>query len=231
MMTKIMYEEIFDSPLFKGIAYDELSSLISCLNPVVRIYKRYSYITIAGEEFDSIGLLLQGEATVNKENASGNRVIMTRLKPGDMFGEALVFTDQALWPSTIQAQVDCKVMFLARNSITGVCERLCPWHRTLINNMLRTVSEKAVLLNRKVEYLTTPGVRAKLSKFLLEQYRKHGSTTFMLPMNRKELAEYLNIARPSLSREMCRMRDEGIIDFHMTSIKILDLNKLSRFIA
>jgi len=226
-LIKINYEEIHDSPLFKEICYEDLSSLINCLNPVVRIYKRNSYITLAGEKFDSFGLLLQGEATVNKENASGSRFIMTRLKPGDMFGEALVFTDQAHWPSTIQAQTDCKVMFLARNSITGICEKLCPWHRTLINNMLRIVSEKAVILNRKVEYLTTPSVRAKISKFLLEQYKKSRSITFMLPMNRKELAEFLNITRPSLSRELCRMRDEGIIDFHMTSIKILDLNKLA----
>ena len=48
----------------------------------------------------------------------------------------------------------------------------------------------------------------------------------MLPLKRNEMADFLNIARPSLSREMCRMRDEGIIDFHRESIKIKDPDAL-----
>ncbi|HEY8349361.1 MAG TPA: helix-turn-helix domain-containing protein, partial [Clostridia bacterium] len=61
---------------------------------------------------------------------------------------------------------------------------------------------------------------------LLEQYKKSGKTTFMLAMNRNELADFLNVARPSLSREMCRMRDEGMIDFHRSSVQIRDMEAL-----
>jgi CRP-like cAMP-binding protein len=118
-------------------------------------------------------------------------------------------------------------MFLARSSITGLCENVCPCHRTLIQNMLRIVSEKAIMLNKKVEYLTIAGVRERLSRFLMEQYKKAGTYTFTIPLNRKELAEFLNVTRPSLSREMCRMREEGIIDFHMASIKIIDPERMA----
>lgn len=48
----------------------------------------------------------------------------------------------------------------------------------------------------------------------------------MLPMNRNELADFLNVTRPSLSREMSRLREEGVIDFHMESIKILQVDVL-----
>ena len=48
----------------------------------------------------------------------------------------------------------------------------------------------------------------------------------MLAMNRNEMADFLNVARPSLSREMCRMRDEGIIDFHRSSVRIMDMEAL-----
>jgi DNA-binding transcriptional regulator LsrR (DeoR family) len=60
----------------------------------------------------------------------------------------------------------------------------------------------------------------------LEQYKKTGRDTFMLPMNRNELADFLNVTRPSLSREMSRLREEGVIDFHMESIKILQVDVL-----
>lgn len=226
-MDNMVREDMLKFPLFSGIESKELPSMLLCLKPIIRTFNRNDFIAIAGDEFDSIGLFLQGEATVNKENVSGNRIMMTRLKPGDMFGEALVFTGQAHWPSTIQAQTSCKVMFLARGSITGLCEKVCPCHKTLIQNMLKIVSEKAMMLNKKVEYLTITSVREKLCKFLLEQYKKTGTSTFTIPLNRKELAEFLNVTRPSLSREMRRMREEGIIDFHMASIKILDAEKMA----
>ena len=92
--------------------------------------------------------------------------------------------------------------------------------------MLKIISEKALMLNRKVEYLALISVRQKIATYLLEQYKITKSKTFLLPLNRQELAEFLNVSRPSLSREMCRMRDEGIIDFHMSTIKILDLDVL-----
>ncbi|MDI3481306.1 MAG: hypothetical protein PWQ97_961 [Tepidanaerobacteraceae bacterium] len=224
-----MYEKIVESlnsPLFTGIAKEELTSLLNCLNPKICSYKKNDYITIAGNNFDSVGILLEGEATVNKENAAGNRTMMTILKPGDMFGEMVAFSKRSIWPATVQAHEDCKVMFLAREKIIGECEKACPWHNMLIQNILGILSERALMLNRKVEYLTITGIREKISTFLLEQYKKTGKTTFMLPMNRKELAEFLNVSRPSLSREMCRMRDEGIIDFHMATVKILNLDEL-----
>jgi len=224
-----MYEKIVESlnsPLFTGIAREELISLLNCLNPKICSYKKNDYITIAGNKFDSVGVLLEGEATVNKENAAGNRTMMTILKPGDVFGEMAAFSKRSVWPATVQAQEACRVMFLAREKIVGECEKVCPWHNMLIQNMLRILSDKALMLNRKVEYMTIVGIREKISTFLLEQYKKAGKTTFMLPMNRKELAEFLNVSRPSLSREMCRMRDDGIIDFHMATVKILNLDRL-----
>ncbi|MDD3840144.1 MAG: Crp/Fnr family transcriptional regulator [Clostridia bacterium] len=216
------------SPLFQGIVGNDLISLLYCLEPRIRIYEKNQYITIAGDKFDSTGVVLEGQAMVNKENAAGNRIMMTMLKPGDMFGEVLVFSNQSIWPSTVQAYGNCKVLFLTKDKIMGKCEKICPHHKMIIQNMLTIVSEKALLLNRRVEYLTIVGIRKKISTFLIEQYKKKKSTTFTLPMNRRELAEFLNVSRPSLSREMCRMRDQDIIDFHMATIKIIDVEQLKK---
>ncbi|HHV98358.1 MAG TPA: Crp/Fnr family transcriptional regulator [Clostridiaceae bacterium] len=221
-------KELAGSPLFHGIEGDELVSLLYCLKPKIRIYQKNEYIKIAGDKFDSIGIVLQGEVTVNKENVAGNRVIMTILKPGDMFGETLVFSRQPYWIATVQAQKKCKVLFIKGESILGECSKLCPWHKTLIQNMLNIVCEKVLVLSRKVEYLSITSIREKICTYLLEQYKKTGKTTFILPMNRKELAEFLNVSRPSLSREMGRLRDEGIIDFHMATVKIIDLERLKK---
>jgi CRP-like cAMP-binding protein len=119
-------------------------------------------------------------------------------------------------------------MFLPAGKIVGNCERLCASHRQLVINLLEIVSGKALMLHRKLEYLAIKSLRGKVSSFLLEQQKMAGRATFMMPMKRNELADFLNVSRPSLSREMCRMRDEGILEFHRESIKINDIDALRR---
>lgn len=229
-MHKEIDPAIRKSPLFAGISDQELLYLMNCLRPKTYTYKRNDYIAVEGSSFDSIGILLYGEATVSKENASGNRVIISTLKPGSMFGEMFVFSGQTLWLSTIQAQKNSAVIFLQRDKIIGECGNVCPWHKKLIWNLLKIISDRAIMLNKKVEYLTIKSIKGKIAAFLFEQYSTFGSSTFVIPMKRKEMAEFLNVSRPSLSREMSRMRDEGIIDYHMSAFKILDPDRLKKYL-
>ncbi|WP_331917192.1 Crp/Fnr family transcriptional regulator [Pseudobacteroides sp.] len=218
------------TPLFKGIDEDELITMLRCITPRVISYRKNDYIALAGEKFDSLGIIAEGEASISMENAAGNRVMMAILKSGDMFGEMLVFSKTSAWPANVQAQEPCTVFFLQREKIIGECEKLCSWHRILIQNMLVIISERALMLNKKLEYLSIKSIRGKLSKFFLEESKKTGSTTFMLSMKRNELADFLNVSRPSMSREMCLMRDEDIIDFHLSSIKIKNIEALKAFL-
>jgi CRP-like cAMP-binding protein len=96
--------------------------------------------------------------------------------------------------------------------------------------MIKIISKKAINLNKTIEYLSVKSIRQKISYYLLDQYKKNKSKNFMLDMNRNELSDYLNVTRPSLSREMANMKEEGLIDYHRSSIKILDIEKLSSII-
>ena len=228
-MIKIL--EYYDSilvkvSLFEGIERTDLTTMMGCLGPKLSTYKKNDFITIAGEKFQSIGIMLEGEAVIVKENAAGNRVVMDILKPGDIFGEVVVFAENSVWPGSVVAQEASKALFIPRQKIIGQCHKMCPRHRTIIRNMLKIVSEKAMQLNKKVEYLTIKSMRGKISAFLLEQHRKAGTTTFDLPLNRNEMADFLNVSRPSMSREMCRMKEEGVIDFHLSSVRIKDIKAL-----
>jgi CRP-like cAMP-binding protein len=212
--------------LFEGIEPSELMMMLGCLEPKLSSYQKNAFITIAGDKFEFVGIMLEGEAVVIKENAAGNRVVMDLLKPGDIFGEVAVFTEEPVWPGSIVAQETSKALFIPRQKIIGQCQRMCPWHREIIQNLLKIVSEKAMLLNKKVEYLTIKSMRGKIAAYLLEQYRRTGQTTFLLPLNRNEMADFLNVSRPSMSREMRWMKEEGLIDFHLSSIRIREIEAL-----
>lgn len=216
------------SPLFDGISANELDSMVHCLQPKVCTYQKNSYITIGGEPFTGLGILLTGEATVIKENSVGSRNVMAVLKAGNIFGEMIAFSRKHDWPASVFAQTACSVIFLPPDKITGNCANACASHTQLIKNMLSILSEKALLLNRKVEYLTISSMRGKISTYLLEQGNLAGKKVFNLSLSRNDLADFLNVSRTALSREMGRMRDEGLIEFYRTSIKIHDLETLKK---
>jgi len=217
-------------PLFKGIDPVNLNIVLTCLNPKVNNFKKNEWVSFAGDKISGLGVVLAGEVVVAKENAAGQRVILAVNGPGEMFGEMAAFSEEGVWPATVMAREACTVMFLPSEKIVGSCENACVNHRFLITNMLGIVSEKALALSRKVEYMAIKTLRGKISTYLLEQYRRTGKDTFMLRLKRNELADFLNVSRPSLSREMSRLRDEGVIDFHRDSVKIMQVEALKNMI-
>jgi len=219
------------SSLFDGISANELDIMANCLQPKVCTYEKNSYITIGGEAFIGLGILLTGEAAVIKENIVGKRNVMTILKSGDIFGEMIAFSGQHDWPASVFAQTPCLVIFLPPEKITGNCANACVSHTQLIKNMLSILSEKALLLNRKVEYLTISSMRGKISTYLLEQYKLTGKNVFNLSLSRNDLADFLNVSRTALSREMGRMRDEGLIEFYRATIKINNFQTLKKIVG
>lgn len=225
-----MYEKwlnvLKECSLFQSITESELQTMLECLGPKIREFRKNENIALEGAIFEGVGVVLKGSSAIAKENAAGSRIIIAMAGPSDMFGEIAAFSRRRTWPATVVAQENCTIMFLPPEKIVNECEKLCISHKTLVNNMLKIVSEKALMLNKKVEYLTISSLRGKICCFFLEQCKTADSTEFMMTMNRNELADFLNVSRPSLSREMGRMRDEGIIEFDRSSVKIQDMNLL-----
>ncbi len=225
-----MYREWIDtldsSALFSGINDESLNIMLDCLKPKIRRYKRREIVIACGQPFQGIGIIASGKVALTKETYSGNRIIMGILDAGDIFGETAAFSDSKVWPMTIIAQEDCVLLFLAPDKITGTCSNICASHTSLIMNMLKILSNRASMLDNKIEHLSAKNIRGKISSYLLDIYRRHNSNTFTIPMKRHEMADYLNIPRPSLSREMASMRDDGIILFdgaHITINNVLEL--------
>lgn len=230
-MKQIWPVSLGSCSLFQGIPSEELPIMLECLKPKVEHYEAKKCIALAGDPFAGVGIVLSGKIALSKENLGGQRILLAVVGEGELFGEMAAFSGGNVWPATAEAQEDSEVMFIPPEVIVGNCQRQCISHRLLITNMLGIVSRKALQLNKKVEYLTMNSLREKIGAYLLEMYQRIGSSMFILPMNRDDLADFLHVARPSLSRELGRMRDEGIIEYHRSSIKIKDLEALRRIIA
>ncbi|MDD5509953.1 MAG: Crp/Fnr family transcriptional regulator [Dehalococcoidales bacterium] len=216
--------------LFRGIGSDSLNIMLDCLKPTVRRTKQREIIVAYGQPFQGIGIIASGKVALSKETYSGNRIIMEILEAGDVFGEVVAFSDRRIWPMTVIAQEDCVLLFLPPDKITGACSNICSSHSTLIINMLRILSNRAAMLDKKIEHISSKNIRGRISSYLLDIYLQSGNKELTLTMKRHELADYLNIPRPSLSREMGSMRDDGIIEFEGSHVTVKNVLKLEKSI-
>ena len=219
-----MYEEwinaLQSSWLFRSIGNESLNIMLDCLKPKMRRCKQREIIVAYSQPFQGVGIIASGKVALTRETYSGNRIMMGILDAGDIFGEMVAFSDHRVWPMTVIAQEDCILLFLPPDKITGTCSNICSSHSTLIMNMFQILSNRALMLNKQIEHLSARNIRGKICSYLLDIYRQTENSMLTIPMKRHELADYLNIPRPSLSREMGLMRDTGIIEFNGSIITI-----------
>lgn len=221
-------EVLQTTPLFRGIDREALNKMLECLKPAVKRYKYREIVALYGNPLSGIGIVTSGKVALTRETYSGNRIMLGILDSGDIFGETAAFSSDRTWPVTVIANEDCQLLFLPPDKIKGNCSNICAAHSILILNMLKILSNKALMLNKKIEHLSAKSIRGKISSYLLEEYGQNKKAAFRIPMKRHELADYLGIPRPSLSREMGMMKREGIIDYDGSWVQINDIFKLER---
>ena len=192
----------------------------------IRKYEDGEEIIKEGAEDRWFYFLLVGKVRIVK---AGEELAILR-RTGDIFGETVAFSDNKVWPMTVIAHRDCVLLFLPPDKITGTCSNICASHSTLIMNMLRILSNKASMLDKKIEHISAKYIRGRICSYLLDIYRQSSDKTLTIQMKRHELADYLNIPRPSLSRELGLMRDAGIIEFEGPHITVKSVLKLEESI-
>ena len=216
--------------LFRGIKADEISQMLGCIAPRTASYNKGALMIQTGGSMHEIGIVLAGSVAVTKETPLGERIVLNKIIPGGIFGEVAALSDSQRAPATIFALENSTVLFLLPEKILNPCRNICSWHSRLTANLVRIVADKALLLNRKIDYLAIKSMRGKLCTYLYECYLKKGGPAFTLPFNRNELADFLNVSRPSMSRELGRMRDEGMLYFSGSSFQILNLSQLKIYV-
>lgn len=212
--------------IFRNMNDAEILSMIQCLNATMRSYAPDSYLFFHNDVVNYVGIVLEGETEVVKETVSGSRHIIAILHPSDIFGEGIVCTTKRQSPVTVRTRTNTTVCFIPFERILTTCSSACTFHTQIIHNMMLLLGEKNLMLNQKIDLLTLKGMREKLINYLVNFSSHVNSLQFTLPFNRNELAEFLNVSRTSMCRELGRMKEDGLIDYHLNHIQILDLEQM-----
>jgi len=209
------------SPLFLGIRPEDMEGMLGCIGYYVREYKRGEIIAFEAETINHVGVVLKGSVDMIKEDVWGNRTMLLRSYVEDVFGETFACGEDSLSVVTFVAAEDTKVMFLSFCRVMHTCTHACVFHQTLIENMVRVIARKNRELMRKIEVVSKKTLREKILAYLSIQSQTQGTSRFTIPLGRGEWAEYLCADRSALTRELVKMKDEGLIDYQRNSFEIL----------
>ena len=202
--------------IFENIGADQLPVMLDCLGAATKEFRKSEFISMEGDRLEQIGVLIQGTVQMIKEDIWGNKAILESVESGDLFGESFVCGEVGSSPVSFQAASDCTVLFLPFHKVLHTCSHSCEFHHRLIANMVKVMAQKNVLMLNKMEIISKQTIRERLLTWISQQVRLTGSRCFTSPMGRLELADYLCVARSALTRELSRMKKDGLIDFNKT---------------
>lgn len=199
--------------LFSGVSDTEISAMLNCLQAKLLTFQKGDYVFREGERIDNITVLVKGKLLVQHDDFWGNRNIVNVIRVGEMFGEAYVAPESGSLLNDVIAEEDSAVIFLDVRRILTVCSTACRFHSMVIQNLFFAISEKNRKLVQKIGHMSKRSTRAKLLSYLSEEAKRQNSSHFTIPFTRQQLADFLCVDRSAMSNELCKMRDEGLLQF------------------
>lgn len=204
-------EVIKASPLFGNIAPEDLGGMLDCLGAVVRHYSRRQTILAEGEPARYMGIVLSGSAQIVQVDYFGNRSIVGGVGPGELFAESFACAGVEMMPVDVVASADTEIMLMDRQRILNTCGNACEFHRQMIYNLMKVAAMKNLAFHQKLQIISRRTTREKLLAYLMQQAKKCNSSSFVIPYDRQELADYLAVDRSGLSAEIGKLCREGVI--------------------
>ena len=212
--------QIPKNPLFRGIDDAEYADMAArgCIR-FARCEKGRS-IFRAGDAAREFGIVLSGEVHVESFDLWGNRMILHSIGEGQMFAESFALC-RAPMAMDVSAARDSELMFVDAAALLGEGVRARSWYLKMLLNLLGLTAGKNLAWSGRMSCISQKTIRARVMSYLSSEARAAGKSEFAIPFDRQQLADYLNVERSALSKELGRMRADRLIDFHKNRFRLL----------
>ena len=210
------------SYLFFDIPEEEILTILSELQARQVTYKNGDIIFPVGSEANGVGLVLSGEVLFTHTDIHGHHTIFERIEPGEIFEEAHAFAQEKILIVDMVAKKTTQVLFFNIDQLLYLSQNSTNQsYKQLIYNLLKLLSIKVLDLKKKIKYTSPKSIRDRCLTYLYDQAKYHNSVSFDIPFNRQEMADYLNVDRSSLSAELIKLQQEGILSYEKNHFTLL----------
>lgn len=205
------------NPVLKGISEEDWKQMqeAGCLRGAC--FKKNEVIFRMGEMIHEIGMIISGGAHIQTADPLGNLSILSDVEEGEVFGESYAFCREPLMVEVVAAK-DTHLLFLDADLLQVGNES---WKKKIKENMLQISLRKNLLLSQRIFCTSPKTVRERVLTFLTAQSVRQKGNNIEIPFNRQQMADYLNVDRSALSKELGKMKRDGILDFHKNVFRLL----------
>ncbi len=211
--------EISSLALFQGIPPEECGAMMALGCVRTADFEKGAVLFRTGDVTGEFGVLLSGEVHVESGDLWGNRVILHSIPAGHAFAETYALCGVPMMADVIAVQPS-RVLFIRLAALLDEANSAQPWYPKLLRNLTLLFARKNLAWSGRVFCLSAKGIRSRVMMYLSAQAAQAGSTEFSIPFDRQQLADYLNVERSALSKELGRMQKEGILTFRKNHFQL-----------
>lgn len=207
------------NPLFSELDREQLERQLQVMKAEKAHGERGEMLQAVGEPIRRFGVVLSGAVQVCVDDIEGNRMIMAEVTPGHSFAESLCFLRTKESPVYIFASEDSELLWLSAEALFSD-----PGDAFLLELQRRftaALAAKALTMNNRIQVLSRLTLRGKLTAYFTELAAAQGSDVIRLPMNREDTAAYIGANRSALSRELAKMKEDGLIEYRKNVVTII----------
>ncbi len=197
--------------IFNNIQKNKVDDFLKKVSLHKQKYKRGECILKSGNTTDKIHMINSGSIEVVHYDFWGNKFIIGNFTKGNMFAESYALSKVKELQVDVYALEETEIFSFSTANIVDICFQIdCP---KLISNLLEEISNKNFHLAKRLQLVTQKGVRKKILLYLSDYSKSIGKTTFKIPLNRQQLADYLSVDRSGLSAILVQLKKDKILDF------------------
>ncbi len=209
------------SMLFRGMTETEISNALQVLEAREKNFQKSETLLIAGTITERMGLVLEGSVTIESNDVWGNRTIISHVGKGQVFAETYALLENEPMLVDVTASEDCRILFLRSGRIQSLKSSLEPWILKYVTNLLTISMHKNLILSGRSFHTAPKTIRGRVMAYLNSVSLQKHSREFDIPFDRQQLADYLNLERSALSKELGKMQRDGLISCRKNHFIIL----------
>ncbi len=214
------YKNLSKNILFKDITEKEFTECLITLNAHEKSYKKGELILCAGDSTDYIGMVLSGSVTIESNDIWGNCSILSHVEKNNFFAETYALLPDEVMLVDAKANEDCRILFLNIKKILNIGFSFS-WEKKILKNLLIISANKNLNLSKRSFHIVSKSCRRRLLSYLNAVSLQKQSEKFTIPFDRQQLADYLNLERTNMSKELSKLQKEGIIKFRKNHFEII----------
>jgi CRP-like cAMP-binding protein len=193
--------------MFENMDMSEIDNFLSSVNSHVREYKKGECVIHRGDNLEYIYIVLDGILHTYTTYSDGNCILICNYTSGNVFGEVSMLTNPKYYQFEINAKNKSRLLLIDHSFLDDDNQNLMQ----ITTNLMKCLASRASFLNSRMTLLALKTPLMKTAKYILENEKDEIAN---LPYNRIDSAEYLNLSRPTLSKELIRLKNMGIIEFN-----------------